>query len=103
MYNNSEDADPTFHEHMVEPNTLFNKGKKTGAIDNDAIMVGVPQGFKLMEAPPSTSKQGYSLIFWEPSSIDDRTPEFEKVVSTAIRFCMTVHEFSSGGCLHPWG
>ena len=69
---------------MVETNTLFNKGKKTGAIDNDAILVGVPQGYRLMEAPPPTSKQGYSLIFWEPSSVDDRKPEFEKVVSTVI-------------------
>jgi hypothetical protein len=88
---------------MVETNTLFNKGKKTGAIDNDAILVGVPQGYRLMEAPPPTSKQGYSLIFWEPSSVDDRKPEFEKVVSTVISFTMTVHKFSSGRRLHPWG
>jgi hypothetical protein len=87
---------------MVETNKLFNEGTKTGAIDNDAILVGVPQGFKLMEAPPPTSKQGYSLIFWEPSSVDDRKPEFEKVVSAVISFSMTVCEFSSGRRLHPW-
>jgi hypothetical protein len=71
---------------MVETTALFNKGKKTGAIDNDAIMVGVPQGWRLIKAPLRTSKQAFSLICWEPLSVNDCEPVFEKVVSFLIFF-----------------
>jgi hypothetical protein len=87
---------------MVETTALYNKGEKTGAIDDDAIMVGVPYGWRLIEAPPLTSKQGYSLIFWEPSSVEDCTPAFEKVVSYTI-IPPTIHHVFPGWCLYPWG
>jgi hypothetical protein len=88
---------------MVETTTLYNKGVKTGAIDDDAIMVGVPYGWRLIEAPLPTSKQGYSLIFWEPSSAEDREPAFEKVVSYLSYLSLTVHHHvSTDWCLYPW-
>jgi len=86
---------------MVETTTLYNKGVKTGAIDDDAIMVGVPYGWRLIEAPPPTSKQGYSLIFWEPSSAEDREPAFEKVVSYLICPSLSIIMFLQiGACIH---
>jgi hypothetical protein len=69
---------------MVETTALFNKGTSTGAIDKDAIIVGVPDGWRLMQAPPKTSKQAYAIIFWEPSSPEDREPTFTKVVGVFI-------------------
>lgn len=79
---------------MVETKILLNKGKKTGAIDDDAIEVGVPQGFRLMEAPPPTSTQAYSILFWEPSSVEDDNPEFEKVVSVLFVYFMIIRQSS---------
>jgi hypothetical protein len=84
--NLSSDPNPILHQHMVETKALFNKGTSTGAIDKDAIIVGVPNGWRLMQAPPTTSKQAYAIIFWEPSSVEDREPTFTKVVGVFILF-----------------
>jgi hypothetical protein len=86
---------------VVETATLYNKGVKTGAIDDDAIMVGIPYGWRLIEAPPPTSKQD-SLIFWEPSSAEDREPAFEKVVSYLSYLSLTFHHVSTDRRLYPW-
>ena len=71
---------------MVETKALFNKGTKSGAINEDAIIVGVPEGWRLMQAPPTTSNRAYSIIFWEPSSTEDREPTFAKVVCVSTSF-----------------
>lgn len=87
---------------MVETNALFNTGKKTGAIDKDAIIVGVPQGWKLIQAPPMTNKQAYSLIFWEPSGTEDCEPTFDKVVRGFFLFIVTncIILLQVGACIH---
>jgi len=87
---------------MVKTATLYNTGVKTGTINDDAIMVGVPYGWRLIEAPLPTSKQGYSLISWEPSSAEDREPAFEKVVSYLSYLSLTVHHVSTDQHLYPW-
>jgi hypothetical protein len=88
---------------MVETKALFNKGTHTGAIDEDAIIVGVPDGWRLMQAPPTTSKQAYAIIFWEPSSAEDREPTFTKVVGVFILFyLLRLYTFISGRGLHTW-
>lgn len=64
----------------METKALYRTGVKKGAIDNDAIMVGVDGGWRLICAPPATSTATYSLLFWEPDSADDCKPMFSKVV-----------------------
>jgi hypothetical protein len=65
---------------MVETETLYSKGIKTGAIDEDAIMVGIKQGWKVMEAPSKKSTKAYSMIFWEPLNAEDQELMADKVV-----------------------
>jgi len=56
-----------------------------------------------MQAPPRTSKQAYAIIFWEPSSKEDREPTFTKVVGVFILFyLLQLYAFISGRGLHPW-
>ena len=88
---------------MVETKALFDKGTSIGVLDEDAIIVGVPNGWRLMQAPPTTSKQAYAIIFWEPSSMEDREPTFTKVVGVFILFyLLQLYAFISGWGLHPW-
>lgn len=69
---------------MVETKTLLNAGRKSGAIKDDWVMVGLPQGYRLIAAPPATSSLSYALIFWEPKDDNDRNPAFDKMVSTHL-------------------
>jgi hypothetical protein len=82
--NNRYQPDPVLHEHMVETKQLLDAGEKSGAIEGDAVMVGVPQGWRLVAAPPQMDINGYSLIFWEPANDDDHTPSVDKVVRDLI-------------------
>jgi len=66
----------------VETKALYDMGIKKGAIEEeDTIIVGVDQGWKLIAAPPTTDELCYSLVFWEPRDEDDHKPTFEKIVS----------------------
>lgn len=84
-WNNRYEPDPVLHKHMVETTKLLDAGKKSGAIQGDAVMVGVPQGWRLVAAPPQVDSRAYSLIFWEPAQDDDYTPSVDKVVSDLCR------------------
>jgi hypothetical protein len=77
---NSCDPDPVLHEHMIEINRLHDAGVKSGAIKEDGVMVGVPQGWWLVAAPPRMDSPAHSLIFWEPAPDDNHTPSIAKVV-----------------------
>jgi hypothetical protein len=83
-WNNRYDPDPVLHEHMVETKQLLDAGEKSGAIKGDAVMVGAPQGWRLVAAPPQVDDICYSLIFWEAQD-DDRTPSVAKVVRDLCR------------------
>ena len=63
---------------MVETNQLLDAGEKSSVIKGDAVMVGIPQGWRLVVAPQVDSNL-YSLIFWETQD-DDHTPSVAKVV-----------------------
>lgn len=65
---------------MVETAALLRAGQRSGAIKNDAIKIGIAEGWRLIEAPPPTSGTSYALIFWEPTNKNDRNPTFDKVV-----------------------
>jgi hypothetical protein len=80
---------------MVETAELYNMGVRSGAIDGDAVMVGVPYGWRLIAAP--TDGSSHSLIFWEPVGNDDCTPSFDKVVRD---FC---HCLALANRIEDWG
>jgi hypothetical protein len=84
---------------MVETKALFNKGTSTGVIDKDAIIVGVPNGWRLMQAQPTTSKQAYAIIFWEPSSVEDCEPRWWVYLFYFI-YCDCMLSFQVGACIH---
>ena len=65
---------------MVETPALLRAGERSGAVGEDAILVGVQQGWRLIAAPEATDTSSYALIFWEPEDQDDQTPTFDKVV-----------------------
>jgi hypothetical protein len=71
---------------MVEKPGLYKIRVESGAIDSDAVMVGVPFGRRMIEAPGAMIKECQSLIFWEPSMAEDRKLEFKKVVSYLCYF-----------------
>ena len=74
---------------MVETRSLFNAGLKSGAVDNDAIMVGVKEGYRLIAAPATSTHSSYAVMIWEPTDDQDCKPTYDKVVrifSDAICF-----------------
>ena len=100
-WNNRCEPDPVLHKHMVETKQLYDDGVKSGAIKDDAVMVGVPQGWRLVSAPPQTDSAGYSLIFWEPAGDDDCTPSFDKVVSDLLS-CLALTKRNEGWGMYTW-
>ena len=92
--------DPVLHQHMVETKALYNTGLRTGAIEDDGVMVGVPLGWRLVAAPPPIDMSAYSLIFWEPAGEDDRTPLFEKVVGDFCNGMVQSNRMKMGACIH---
>ena len=100
-WNNRCVLDPVLHEHMVETEKLKNEGVKSGAIMGDAVMVGIPQGWRLVAAPLKSDSSAHSLIFWEPLNDDDHTPSDNKVVHDLChRLALT--KWHEGGGVHPW-
>ena len=94
-------AKPVHDKHMVETATLYKAGEKSGAIDNDAEMVGLPQGWRLIAAPPAMSESSYALIFWEPEDAEDDEPTFDKVVCTCLgSFCKVANTIQIGACIY---
>ena len=75
------EPNPVLHENMVETKRLYDAGVRSGAIDEDTVMVGVPEGWRLVAAPPQMDSASYSLIFWEPATNDDCDASAAKVVS----------------------
>ena len=76
----SQIQSPTLDQHMVETRSLFNAGLKSGAVDNDAIMVGVKEGYRLIAAPAASTHSSYAVMIWEPTDDQDRKPTYDKVV-----------------------
>ena len=82
-WNNRYEPEPVLHKHMIETKQLLDAGEKSGAIKGDAVMVGVPQGWRLVAAPQVDSDL-YSLIFWEAQD-DDHTFSVAKLVRDLCR------------------
>ena len=100
---NSYDPDPVLHKHMIETKRLHDAGVKSGAIKEDAVMVGVPHGWRLIAAPPRMDSPAHSLIFWEPDSDDDRTPSIAKIVCDLCSSCslaLTKWHVKAGACIY---
>jgi hypothetical protein len=85
---------------MIETNGLYSTGIESGAIDGDAVMVGVFQCWQLIGSPPATSESSYFLIFWEPFNQDNCKPTFDKVVHNSFCFLFT-NQLHKGWGLHP--
>jgi hypothetical protein len=86
---------------MAETKPLYDRGVKSGAIDGDGIMVGVPEGWRLMGAPPARCKSSHSLIFWEPINEDDCEPTLEKEVRMFLFPFFSITECTQvGACIH---
>lgn len=94
------EPDPILHQHMVEMKQLHNTGVKSGAIKEDAVMVGVPQGWRLIAAPPQMDSHAYPLIFWEPANDDDHTPQASKVVRDLCCVLTLNNWHKVGACIH---
>jgi hypothetical protein len=86
---------------MVEMKQFLNTGVKSGAIKGDAVMVGTPQGWRLVAAPPQMDSRGHSLIFWEPANDDDHTPRASKVVRD-ICCVLALNNWHKGWGMHTW-
>ncbi len=89
---------------MVETKGLYRTGVKSCAIDDDdddAIMVGVDEGWRLICAPPATVTLSYSLLLWEPTHQDDRTPTLDKVVRRCLAaFYLEFNGIQVAVCIH---
>lgn len=90
---------------MVETELLYKMGLDSGAIDGDGIMVGVSQGWKMIEAPLSSDTSSYSLIFWEPTDQEDCKPTLEKIVCDSILppFYSQLRCVKVGACIYGAG
>jgi hypothetical protein len=100
-WNNRCVPDPVLHEHMVETKQLYDTGVRSGAIKGDAVIVGVPQGWRLIAAPPQMDNTAYSLVFWEPVDDDDHTPSVTKVVRD-LCCCLALTKWHEGWGMCPW-
>lgn len=101
-WNNRCEPDPVLHEHLVETKRLHDAGVKSGAIEEDAVMVSIPQGWRLIAAPQMDSP-GLSLIFWEPSDDEDHVPSFTKVVRDLCSSCgLALIIWHEGRGMHTW-
>ena len=83
---------------MVETKTLYNAGLKSGAIEKDAVKVGVEEGYRLIAAPTATMQPTYALILWEPTDEKDRKPSHSKVVGIFSVALGDVTEGTTLGC-----
>lgn len=100
---NKKNRGSQLNRHMVETKSLRERGRKTGALEEefgDTLLLG--SNWNRVCAPEKSGKM-ISLVFWDKTGPEDK-PSWDKQVGACGRWCAVVAaDIFSGGSKNPLG